>query len=133
MTLRLLSLPLIVLLATAADAPPLAALGALQPGRWALSSPDGDFAKRSVCLGDARQLLQIRQPSAACSRFVITNDPNVATVHYTCPGSGHGRTTVRVETPRLAQVETQGVVGNAPFDLTIEARRLGECQALSMR
>ena len=78
-------------------------------------------------------LLQIRQPASACSRYVITNDKQVATVHYTCPGSGHGRTTVRVETPRLAQVETQGVVGAEPFDISIEARRVGSCAALSMR
>lgn len=133
MSYRLIALPLVALLATAADAPPLAALGVLQPGRWSLSSSDADFAKRSICLGDARQLLQIRQPAAACSRYVIANEPNVATVHYTCPGVGHGRTTVRVETPRVAQIETQGMVGREPFDLDIEARRLGDCQALSMR
>lgn len=133
MTNRFLVLPLIGLLATAAEAPSLVALGRLEPGRWALSSADGDFTKRQLCIGDPRQLLQIRQPAAACSRFVIANDTEVTTIHYTCPGSGHGRTTIRVETPRLAQVQTQGIAENAPFDLTVEARRIGECQTLSMR
>ena len=133
MTFRLLALPLIALIASAADAPSLSALSSLQPGRWQLSSHDRTFAKRSICLGDPRALLQLRQPTAACSRFVIANQPDTATVHYTCPGSGHGRTTVRVETPGLAQVDTQGFIDNAPFDLSIEARRMGECTSLSMR
>ncbi|MEP6784239.1 MAG: hypothetical protein ABI898_00695 [Sphingomonadales bacterium] len=133
-SLRLLVLPAIGLLATAADAPSLVALGQLQPGQWTLTSREGDFPARKLCLGDPRVLLQVRQPvTATCTRFVITNDPNVSTVHYTCPGSGSGRTTVRVETPRLAQVNTQGLVNGTPFDLTLEARRTGECPAISMR
>lgn len=131
---RLLVMPLLGLLATAADAPPpFKALATLQPGRWALSSRDGDFPARSICIGDARALLQVRQPASACTRFVIADEEKTTVVHYTCPGSGHGRTTVRVETPRLAQVETQGIADNSPFDLHIEARRVGECQALSLR
>jgi hypothetical protein len=54
-----------------------------------------------------------------------------ATVHYSCPGSGWGRTTVRVETPRLARVETQGIAGKAPFAFTAEARRVGACDSVS--
>lgn len=132
--LRAIMLPLIGLAATAADAPPLAALGQLQPGKWTLTSREGDFPARSICIGDPRLLLQVRQPvTATCTRFVIANDPNVSTVHYTCPGSGSGRTTVRVETPRLAQVSTQGLVNGTPFDLNLEARRTGECAAMSMR
>lgn len=133
MFVRLLILPFLGVLATAADAPPLKALAQLQPGRWTLTSHDGDFTSRSICIGDARALIQVRQPGPACSRFVIADDPARAVVHYTCPGSGHGRTTIRVETPRLAQVETQGIADNSPFDLSIEARRMGDCQALSLR
>ncbi len=126
-------LPLLGVLATAADAPSLAALGVLQPGRWTLSSRDPAFAARSICLGDPQVLLQIRQPIATCNRFVIANTAASATVNYTCPGTGSGRTTIRVETPRLAQVETQGIVGGTLFDLTIEARRTGDCTAISAR
>jgi hypothetical protein len=129
----ILLLPLIGIVSTAADAPSLAALGLLQPGRWALSSRDPSFTARSICIGDPQVLLQIRQPVASCNRFVIANTPQSATINYTCPGQGSGRTTVRVETPRLAQVETQGIVGGALFDLSIEARRTGDCTALSSR
>lgn len=130
---RFLVVPVLGILATAADGPPLVALGQLQPGKWLLTSHDADFAARSVCIGDPKVLLQIRHPVPACTRFVVANDPRRAVVSYSCPGGGNGLTTVRVETPRLAQIETQGVAGGSPFDLMIEARRTGECQALSMR
>ena len=131
--MRLVFLPLLGLLATAADAPPLKALASLQPGRWTLTSRDAGFPVRSICLTDARVLLQIRHPDSQCRHFVIADDATNAVVQYSCPGIGYGRTSVRVETPRLAQVETQGVAGKSPFDLSIEARRTGECGALSMR
>jgi hypothetical protein len=133
MSIRFLALPIVGLIATAADTPPLTALAQLQPGRWTLSSHDASFATRSVCIGDPKVLIQIRQPLPTCNRFVVTNDPRRAVVSYSCAAAGNGLTTIRVETPRLAQVETQGVAGGAPFDLTIEARRTGECAALSMR
>ena len=96
-----------------------------------MSSHDADFASRSVCIGDPRVLLQIRHPVAPCNRFVVANDRYRAVVSYSCASAGNGLTTVRVETPRLAQIETQGVVNGSPFDLTIEARRTGECPRLS--
>jgi hypothetical protein len=130
--MRLCILPVLLIGVSAADAPSLQALGQLQPGRWTLTSKDADFGSRSICLSDPRMLLQVRQPPAACSHFVVANTPNAATVTYTCPRAGSGRTTVRVETPRLAQVETQGITGGVPFDNSIEARRVGDCTALSM-
>jgi hypothetical protein len=129
----LLSLPVIGAMSVAADAPTLSALGLLQPGKWTLTSRDSDFSARAICIGDPRALLQVRQPVPSCRQFVIANDPNSATVHYTCAGTGSGRTTVRVETPRLAQIDTQGVVNGTPFDTRIEARRTGDCTTLSMR
>ena len=133
MSIRFFILPLVGLLSTAADAQPLNALNLLQPGKWTLTSHDAEFAARSVCIGDPKVLLQIRQPLLTCTRFVVANDPRRAVVSYSCQGSGNGLTTVRVETPRLAQIETQGIVRGTPFDLAIEARRTGDCPALSMR
>ena len=133
MSIRFFLLPVVGLLATAAEAPPLTALAQLQPGKWTLTSQDSAFSSRSVCIGDPRVLIQIRQPSNTCNRFVVANDPRRAVVSYSCPGAGNGLTTIRVETPRLAQIETQGVAGGAPFDLAIEARRTGDCPTLSMR
>ncbi len=109
-----------------AAAPTLAALAMLEPGQWQLKSPD-PLESRSICLADPRTLLQLRHGKSPCSRFVISNDPKATTVHYTCPGAGHGRTTVRVETPRLAQIDSQGIADNEPFELHFEARRVGNC------
>ncbi|MDQ2878001.1 MAG: hypothetical protein M3R41_02840, partial [Pseudomonadota bacterium] len=71
--------------------------------------------------------LQLGHPGAACHHLVLADDPAAATVHYDCPGHGHGRTVLSVETPRLLRVQTQGIAGGAPFDLDYEGRRIGAC------
>jgi hypothetical protein len=109
--------------------PSLPALGLLQPGLWQLSI-DGE-PERKLCLGDPYVLIQLGHSAAPCNRLVIASEKMNATVHYSCPGSGWGRTTVRVETPRLARVETQGIAGKAPFAFTAEARRVGACDSVS--
>jgi hypothetical protein len=109
------------------DSPSLIALNAIQPGQWALRAKDGSGVTRSLCLGDMRQLLQIRHAGAACTRFVVGNEPKQTVVHYTCVGGGNGRTTVRVETPRLIQIESQGIADNAPFEIALEGRHVGQC------
>lgn len=106
---------------------PLAALGMIQRGLWELRS-EGE-PPQSVCLADPSALLQIRHKTQACSRLVIANQPASATIHYSCPGAGWGRTTVRVTTPRAAIIDTQGIADNAPFAFTAEARRTGPCVA----
>jgi hypothetical protein len=63
----------------------------------------------------------------ACSRLVIENERTSATVHYSCPGAGWGRTTLRITTPRSARIDTQGIAANAPFDVSVDARRTGDC------
>jgi hypothetical protein len=107
---------------------PLPALAGVQPGQWALKSRNAG-ENRSMCVADPRALLQVRHSGVACNRFVIASNPKDATVHYSCPGAGYGRTTVRVETPRLMQIESQGIADREPFALTFEARRVGECGA----
>ncbi len=105
---------------------PLTALSAIEGGEWVLKSKETGDTK-SLCLGDSKVLLQLRHGTASCSRFVIANDPKSSTVHYTCPGQGHGRTTIRVETSRLIQIESQGIANNSPFQILYEGRRIGTC------
>lgn len=113
--------------AAPAQAPTLQALARFEPGQWQLTEKAGGQT-RSVCVSDPRILLQLRHGGAGqCSRFVIDNEPALGTVHYTCAGAGHGRTTIRIETARIAQIHTQGIVEGRPFEADIEARRLGEC------
>lgn len=104
------------------------ALSMIQPGQWLLKSRTGAAANRLVCVSDVRALLQVEHGSAICNRFVIANTPRETTVHYTCPGSGHGRTTIKVETPRLIQIETQGIARQEPFAVEFEGRRTGDCK-----
>ncbi len=105
----------------------LTALQGLQPGQWEIRSAEDSTASRSVCLTDPKLLLQLRHFGQACSRFVITNDPRIATVHYSCAAAGNGQTTIRVETPRLIQLQSQGIANHAPFSFSAEGRRVGEC------
>jgi hypothetical protein len=113
--------------AAPADPPVPTALATLQPGQWALRSRDGSAPPKSFCLGDPRVLLQIRHGAVPCSKFTITNNPAQAVVHYSCAGAGNGRTEIRVETPRVIQIESQGIEGKEPFDWAYEGRRVGEC------
>lgn len=102
-------------------------LAQLEQGQWQLVDRDGMAPARSICLGDARQLIQLRHERQQCTRFVVEDSPNSVTVSYTCAGTGHGRTTIRRETNRLVQIETQGVARGAPFSMAFEGRRTGVC------
>lgn len=115
--------------AVPAQAPSLAMLDQLEKGRWQLTERGEPTAVQSLCLGDARRLIQIQHPRAGCSRYIIEDTPTSVTVHYTCPGAGHGRTTIRNETNRLVQIDTQGIADGKPFSQAIEARRTGGCRS----
>lgn len=105
----------------------LAALRQLDAGLWQLDVKGR--SPRQICVADPVSLVQVEHAQLGCSRFVIANDPKSSTVHYSCQRAGWGRTTVRVETPRTAVIQTQGISRNAPFDYTVEARRIGPCGA----
>jgi hypothetical protein len=115
-----------IVAAAPVQAPPLKVLAQIEPGRWQLREVDSK-TERTVCISDPRILIQLHHGSAQCSRFVIDNQADLGTVHYTCSGAGHGRTTLSVETPRLVQIQTQGLANGLPFESQIEARRLGGC------
>lgn len=115
-------------LVAAAGGPVLVAVARIEPGQWQLRDTGSAAPPRAVCIGDAAALIQYGHGGgAACRRLVITDEADIATVHYTCPGVGHGRTTFKVATPRAFNLETQGIVNGAPFDERFEARRVGAC------
>jgi hypothetical protein len=113
--------------AVPAQAPSLAMLDRLEKGSWQLRERGKDDVLQTICVGDARRMIQIQHPRSTCSRYVIEDTPNSVTVHYTCPGAGHGRTSIRSETNRLVQIDTQGIAEGRPFSQAIEARRTGGC------
>lgn len=113
--------------AVPAQTPSLAMLDRLEKGSWQLRERGKDGVALTMCLGDARRMIQLEHPRANCSRYIIEDRPNSVTVHYTCPGAGHGRTTIRSETNRLVQIDTQGIAEGRPFSQAFEARRSGPC------
>lgn len=108
---------------------PLAMLDALERGRWELRMRDGAGTIQSICMADGRRLIQLRHPLNTCERFIVADEAEDVTVQYTCRGRGYGRTHIRRETPRLVQIETQGIADGLPFNFVAEGRRVGDCPA----
>jgi hypothetical protein len=111
--------------ALAQRAASLALLGRVERGQWQLTERSG--TGRSMCLTAPARLLQLGHGGAACEQVVESEDQNSATIRYACPGHGHGRTVISVDTPRVISIETQGVADGAPFILEYEGRRTGNC------
>lgn len=111
-----------------AQAPMLPALEGLEKGLWEVRMRGPAAPGFNVCLGDPRQLIQLRHSGLACRRFVIDDKPNEVTVHYVCPGAGYGRTRIRIETDHLVQIHTQGIAASAPFSFVGEGRLKGACK-----
>ena len=106
--------------------PDLKALAHLERGRWQLRDATGGPA-RSVCLGDPIAFVQLEHRGVSCGQEVLASEASAATVQYTCPGRGFGHTSIRIETPRLARIDTQGLVDGRPFAYRVEARKVGSC------
>lgn len=112
--------------ATAAPGLP-AALAKLEQGQWDLRSVEPGEQPIRICIHDGSALVQIRHHGQSCRQFVVEDTAERASVAYNCARTGHGRTVVRVETPRLIQIDTQGVSDGYPFALNLEGRRTGSC------
>lgn len=135
--LRSLTLGAIIFAGTAAMSPggrpsvsPVVALRQLEKGQWELrerGTRRDEPPRRRICVGDPAQLLRAGDREGTCDQFVVADSPDRAVVTYQCKGRGSGRTDLRVETPRLVQIQSQGVSDGAPFDLQLEARRIGDC------
>lgn len=123
----LLALGAVMITLTPAAAQGPGALAKLEPGLWQVRMADSDDEPQAMCMADPAMLLQVQHKNAPCSRVVLNTDAKGATVHYTCPANGFGRTSLRVETPRLAKIDTQGIMGSTPFAYRAEARKVGNC------
>ncbi len=104
----------------------LAMLSDLRKGEWTVRFRDGT-PESKICVRSGIELLQLRHSGQSCSRFVIDDTSSQVTVQYTCRGNGYGRTNIRMETPALVQIESQGIVDGLPFEFTSEARHTGAC------
>jgi hypothetical protein len=99
----------------------------LESGQWELRAGAANARIANICLGNPILLTQPRHAAAPCTRDVVAADADSMTVNYSCPGLGRGRTTIRIETPRLVQIDSQGLDHGMPFALRAEARRVGPC------
>lgn len=110
-----------------ASGPVAAVIGDITPGQWQLREAGSSAPPRTLCVSNADRLIQLEHPGASCSRILLNDQPRTATISYSCPGAGHGRTMIRLETRNSFHLETQGIAGGAPFDMAFEARRTGDC------
>ncbi len=113
--------------ASPASGPMVAALGQIEPGQWQLQEVGGGAGPRIMCIADSNAFIQIQHPGMQCSHFVIDDQPRSATVHYTCPGAGHGRTTIKLEGRDVFHIDTQGIAEGSPFDMAFKVKRMGDC------
>ena len=105
----------------------LAMLDQLAPGRWEVRLRDASRRTYPICIDTGRKFIQLRHEALTCDRLVVDDRPDLVTVQYTCRGRGYGRTTIRRETSRLVQIETQGIADGLPFEFAAEARHAGTC------
>lgn len=110
-----------------ADAPVSALLGRIELGGWDLRVREAGGQVERICVREPERLIQLRHPGAACQRIIVEETASLVTVQYTCPGRGYGRTTIRMESSRLVQIDTQGTAGGLPFAFAAEGRRMGAC------
>ncbi|HWW63930.1 MAG TPA: hypothetical protein VNZ43_04155 [Sphingomonadaceae bacterium] len=124
---RLLLAPALLLSGAEVAAAASMAVDSIERGLWRLQV-EGERS-RDLCIGDIGALIQIHHPRAACNRLVIANDGRRTTVHYSCPGTGWGRTIVHVLTPRSVMIDTQGIAAGAPFAFSARAHHVGDCNS----
>jgi len=108
----------------------MTALRQLEKGQWELRDRGArrdDPPRQRICVGDPSQLLRAGHSGQGCDQFVVADQADRAVVTYQCRGKGNRRTDLRVETPRLVQIQSQGVTDGAPFAEQLEARRIGDC------
>jgi hypothetical protein len=114
----------------AAQATETDVLQTLERGLWQLRAVGGGpspAAASEICIGDPKLLVQIQHGPASCSHFVVKSAPNLVTISYSCKGAGQGLTTIRKESGRLIQIQSQGIRNNSPFSFSAEGRRSGTC------
>lgn len=123
-----LGVALIAAPAATQDRPAAAPLDRLERGQWELRAPN-DRVIAAICLGNPALLAQPQHGGRPCTQEVTARDARSVTMRYSCPGAGSGQTVIRVETPRLAQIDSQGLDRGTPFALRAQARRVGACPA----
>jgi hypothetical protein len=96
-----------------------------QGGLWQLERSGAPVVK--LCVANTVALAQFEHRNTNCSRKIIRDSGQAATIRYNCAGGGFGQSDVTLLTPRSLRIQTQGISDNAPFNYTLQAHRLGDC------
>lgn len=129
----LIMLPFALAAGQAAAAGTSPSVSGIEPGQWELRSREPGEAALRLCIRDVQSLVQIRHQGQSCRRFVVEDRAERLSVTYECPSTGRGQTSIRAETPRLVQIDSQGIVDGNPFALNLEGRRVGTCSPLAKK
>ena len=104
------------------------ALAKVAGGLWEISGAPGTQGPVRQCVFDVLKLAQYEHRGKPCTRSVISDSPREMTISYKCGAAGFGRSDIEVVTPRALTINTQGISDKLPFNYTLLARRVGECQ-----
>jgi hypothetical protein len=127
----MLSFSALVALGAAAIAAPPALFRQSQPGLWEFSGIQGTRAPARLCLRDLAQLAQVEHRGRHCKQQALREGSNFATFSYECSSKDFGRSEISFVTPRNFKIVSQGIAGGLPFAHTVQARRIGDCEAKS--
>jgi hypothetical protein len=125
----MLSFSALVALGAAAVAASPTLFGQSQPGLWEYSGIEGTKTPQRMCIADLAQLAQVEHRGRGCKVRALRGDAAAATFTYECAPNEFGRSEIKFVTPRNFKIVSQGIAGGMPFAHTVQARRVGDCEA----
>jgi len=105
-------------------------LASAWPGLWEISRSATGVNPQRVCLADLGFLARWEHRRASCSVTKLTEKANLETFDYQCGAGGFGRTDITLLTPRSLRIRTQGISNGLPFDETLQARWVRQCNGV---
>jgi hypothetical protein len=119
--------------AALASAAPPALFGKSQPGLWELSGIEGTKTPMRLCIADLTQLALVEHRGRGCKAKAIRETASSVTFTYECAPNEFGRTEIDYVTSKNFRIVSQGIAGGLPFAHSVQARRVGDCQAKAER
>lgn len=102
--------------------------GGFAPGTYAVSVPGVRDAPATSCLADPAPLLFGGPPLApGCRISLIGNEPDRASLSWSCPGGDSGRTDLRRLHAGLFVAQSQGVREGHPWSVSRQFQHVGPC------
>lgn len=112
-------------LAQPASAPDI--LPGVEPGLWEFSRDATGHGARRGCLKEMILLATYAHAGDRCARTILSSTPRQLTLSLECGPGDFGRSQISVTTPRSLKLVSQGFHAGEPYDITVYARRVGEC------